>query len=49
MKNAADALEMVLKRERRVLKEAATQAHRQTTPEPSPPAPGSNEKVKAAN
>ena len=47
IKNAIDALERVLQRERRVLKEAATQAHRQTTPEPSPPAPGSNEKVKA--
>src|SRR4028119_1728496 len=40
MKNAVDALERVLQRERRVLKEAATQAHRHTTPEPSPPAPG---------
>jgi transposase len=49
MKNATDALEMVFKRERRVLKEAATQVHRHTTPEPSPPAPGSNQKVKAAN
>jgi transposase len=49
IKNAIDALERVLQRERRVLKEAATQVHRQTTPEPSPPAPGSNEKVKAAN
>jgi transposase len=47
MKNAIDALEMVFKRERRLLKEAATQVHRQTTPEPSPPPPGSNQRVKA--
>jgi transposase len=47
MKNAIDALERVLKPERRVLKEAATQVHRQTTPEPSPPPPGSNQKAKA--
>jgi transposase len=47
MKNAADAVERVFKRERRVLKEAATQVHRHTTPEPSPPPPGCDDKVKA--
>ena len=49
MKNAVDALERVLKPEHRVLKEAATQVYRHTTPQPLPPPPGSNEKVKAAN
>ena len=49
MKNAIDALERVLQRERRVLKEAATQVHREMTPEPSPPPPGSNQRVKAHN
>jgi transposase len=48
-KNVTDTLEAVLGRERRALKEAATQAHRQTTTPPPPPLPDYDERVKTQN